>query len=375
MRQYSQSFWRKFYPLLTAAVLFGVVEMVRQIAMKVPHLVEDWYSQGLSSAPSALLGVMSTAFAFSLAEPLLYAHGLFALLWLAASLWRLLSRQWSELFLGLSRAIAYLLILYSVFMLLWGFHYLRPTLAERIALPVQPRAVSELATLAEALIHEANEQRADLNDDAFKSEASTSKAFDQLSSEMSDTFKTFAAAPVGQQMGLLQGSYSQPKGVIYSEGMSYIGITGIYMPFTGEANVNTHAPWSLLPATMLHELAHQRGVAPEDEANFVAYLASQASADKRVQYSGSLLALIHTVNALQKTAPEEARTLKEQYSDAVLADLQAINAYWKRYEGEASKTQERLNDAYLKHNQQASGVESYGEMVDLLLAYSAQGNK
>jgi len=55
--------------------------------------------------------------------------------------------------------------------------------------------------------------------------------------------------------------------------MSYLGIGGVYFPFTGEANVNISMPHTSIPFTACHEMAHQIGFAREDEANFIAYIA------------------------------------------------------------------------------------------------------
>lgn len=43
--------------------------------------------------------------------------------------------------------------------------------------------------------------------------------------------------------------------------MSRINYTGFFFPYTAEANVNVDSPLCMLPSTIAHELAHQRGVA------------------------------------------------------------------------------------------------------------------
>ena len=54
-------------------------------------------------------------------------------------------------------------------------------------------------------------------------------------------------------------------------------------------------------------------------------------------------------------------------------DLRGYNEYWDRYDGQVEAAVDQLNDGYLKHNQQESGVKSYGMMVDLLLAWRQAG--
>ena len=55
--------------------------------------------------------------------------------------------------------------------------------------------------------------------------------------------------------------------------MSRTEITGIFIPFTMEANVNVDIPDYSLGSTMCHELAHLHGFIREDEANYISYLA------------------------------------------------------------------------------------------------------
>ena len=70
------------------------------------------------------------------------------------------------------------------------------------------------------------------------------------------------------------------KPVLLSRLLSYIRYTGFFFPYTAEANLNADSPACLLPSTIAHELAHLRGVAREDEANFCAVVACLESGDE-----------------------------------------------------------------------------------------------
>ena len=102
------------------------------------------------------------------------------------------------------------------------------------------------------------------------------------------------AAKIYPELG---GRFGKAKPIFLSSKMSYTGISGIYFPFTGEANVNVDIPHSLLPATTCHEMAHQRGFAREDEANYIAWITCSSNDNPEFKYSGTLLALIHSMNA------------------------------------------------------------------------------
>jgi hypothetical protein len=139
--------------------------------------------------------------------------------------------------------------------------------------------------------------------------------------------------------------------------------------------VNNKGPDLLFPATVLHEMAHQRGVAYEDEANYMAYVTSQYAEEEEIRYSGTMLALISSMNALYRVDKEAYRTLYDTYSEGVKRDLSAYSAFYKPYEGKVQEQATKVNDNYLKSNGQVSGVRSYGEMVNLLLEqFMQKGN-
>jgi hypothetical protein len=172
---------------------------------------------------------------------------------------------------------------------------------------------------------------------------------------------------------LLAGTSARPKPVVLSELLSRVGITGIYFPFTGEPNVNTTLPDVELPFSTAHEVAHQRGFAREDEANYVGYLACRLHPDADFRYSGLLAASHYTLAALHAVDPSAASRAHAARSPAVLRDEMAIRAWVDHYRGRASEVGHRVNDAYLKAQGQAEGVRSYGRMVDLLLAERRRG--
>lgn len=61
------------------------------------------------------------------------------------------------------------------------------------------------------------------------------------------------------------------KAARYPEWMRAIGVSGLFMPLTGEAVVDAAAPAPLIPFTAVHELIHLTGVADEGEANLEAW--------------------------------------------------------------------------------------------------------
>ncbi|NCC69807.1 MAG: DUF3810 family protein, partial [Clostridia bacterium] len=161
-----------------------------------------------------------------------------------------------------------------------------------------------------------------------------------------------------------------------STGLSWHGIAGIYIGLTAEPNINADQPPLLLYQAAAHEMSHQTGIASEDEAEFTAYLACLYSSDRNVLYSGLMNALILSGNALYQADSTRYLTAAENYEDALWRDLADYDAYWSAFDGEIRESADKRNDAYLKHNAQESGILSYGETVDLMLAFDATfGNK
>src|SRR2546421_2599 len=116
--------------------------------------------------------------------------------------------------------------------------------------------------------------------------------------------------------------------------MSHLGLSGFYMPFTGEPNFNAAQPDFDLPYVVAHEKAHQRGFAREDEANFIAFVVCVNSTNPYVRYSGYLNAL-NVVGAFVSLDPQLNKSLFERVGEGPRNDLRARAAFWARYEGPA----------------------------------------
>lgn len=174
---------------------------------------------------------------------------------------------------------------------------------------------------------------------------------------------------VQQILPCLEGANLRAKPVYFSRVMSYTQFTGFFFPFTAEANINVDSPACLVPSTIAHEIAHQRGVAAEDEANFAAVLSSLSSGDVVYSYSASLLAYIHLGNALYKADREAWSKVYHSLSDEVRADLTNNNTYWDQFETPAAKVSDTVYNEFLQSYGQEQGIKTYGACVDLLVAY------
>jgi hypothetical protein len=253
-------------------------------------------------------------------------------------------------------------LLYLVFLLAWGLNYSRQPFASSAGLDVRPAPVDELEALARVLVAEANAARRPVLEDPL--------GVMRLAVGWAPTLKLAEAgfAAAAERQPLLRGRCSRPKSLFLSPLAARLGITGIYSPFTGEANVNTTVPDPELPFAASHEIAHARGFAREEEANYIGYLACRLHPDADFRYSGLLAASVYAQNALYRARRSTWEEVEKERSAGVQRDLRALVAWSERYRGPATEAAERVNDAYLRAQGQAAGASSYGQVVDLLLA-------
>ena len=345
-------------------LLFPITLLIRELMYFNPTLTEKLYSRLLYPTIGKLLSNISGLLPISFAELLIYALIVAIAYILIRFIYRFIKSDY-KLQTALNtilNALCALSIAYCLFLLLWGFNYYREPLAYSIGYTTSKSTIADLKGLCTALIDKTNQLRTEVRENeagvmyltgGFNSAANRADIGYQ---KLSNTYPIF------------KGTYGRPKGIIFSRQLSYTGIAGIYFPFTGEANVNKLVPDFMLPSTISHEMAHQRGFAREDEANFIAYLVSKAHVDVDFQYSGYLLATIYSMNAMHEYDIESYKELAAKYSEGVKRDLKYHSDFWKQFEGPVEKLQEKVNDTYLKSNKQADGIYSYGRMVDLLLA-------
>lgn len=253
-------------------------------------------------------------------------------------------------------------LIYITFNILWGYNYYRKPLIKLVNYEVRDNKIEDLVALCNEVINNINFIRPGLKENR-EGVFTSNVTFYEMSDLAKDGFKNISIKGVN-----LNGNYSNAKPVILSKLMSYTGITGMYSPYTGEANINNDIPINLIPATICHEMAHQRGIAREEEANYIAYLACINNQNKEFQYSGYYLALTYLMNNLYNINKELYKELRENYCDGLKRDIKYNNEYWKSREGLVDKIWNKINDSFLKSNNQSAGVESYGQVTKLLLA-------
>ena len=263
---------------------------------------------------------------------------------------------------GLLGAACGILTVYLGFCLMWGVDYCTDSFQDRSGITAQPVAAEDLRSVTAYFAGR-------LAETAGQVERDENGCFAVSREEiLADSPRVYDALEA--QFPFLAFDDTGVKPVHFSRVMSLLDFTGIYCPFTGEANVNMDSPACMLPSTAAHEMAHQRSISSEQECNFLAVLASTASGLPAYAYSGWLLGYIHLGNALYRADPDAWREIREALPREVLADLADNNAYWAQFrESVVQQVSNTVYDGFLKSYGEEQGLQSYGTVVDLLVVY------
>ena len=326
--------------------------------------MERLYARGVYPPVARMASTVTGLLPFSLAEVLLLAGVLAALLGAARMLLRARKRPRARgLLRGVARLAAACGLAVLAFDLLWGYNYDRAPVSAMLGYDLTPAPAGDLTGLTRDLLARSAALRESLPED----EAGALRLGDGRRGAVARATRGYEALAVEGRLPL-PALTAPPKLVLLSPWMSYLGIAGIFIPFTGEANVNGTVPEWEIPFTAAHELAHQRGFAREEEANYVGYLACLAHPDRDFQYSGTFRASLYALSALARADRKSYGDLRGSLAAPLRRDLAALIAWQRRYESRLGDVQDKVNDVYLKTQGQADGVRSYGRMVDLLLA-------
>ena len=258
--------------------------------------------------------------------------------------------------------VSLILFIYSGHLLMLGVAYNTTSVGTHLGLQSVEVTEDRLADAMILLRDEAN---------ALAPEIDPELGYTSIGSDLSEisSLITDSYSALSDKYSFIPDFKSNVKGVGFSVGLSYLGLTGIYTYYTGEANVNTCYPDYKLVFTAAHELSHQRGILRENEANFMAYLVLASSSDPYLRYSAALNMYQYVASALYRTNPDRYYEITDGLADTPRADIIRSNSITLQY-GDTfiADVSDFVNDLFLKSNG-TEGVVSYGMVVRLALAY------
>ena len=355
---------RRLAPVRLGITLLCLLAVALIYALRVDEGAMLWVYEHVTHPYHLFMSKLCSHFAFSAAE-LVYAAAILGLaaylLWCVYRLIRFPAKRWqlSRLVLTLAMAGA---IFWAGLNVMWTPCYYAPGFAEQSGVDDGPLELEELETVTRWFAALASEYADEVPRD--ENGACTTDR-DSVLDRAAGVFEGAA-----ELYPFLDGEALRPKPIHFSRIMSYLDFTGFFFPMTGEANLNMDSPVFLLPSTSQHEIAHQRGVAMEQECNFVAVLSCLESEYADFRYAGAALAYIYLGNALAGADYEAYTEIYYSLSDTVRADFKAQSAYWDEFrDSAAQKASNTVYDSFLKSNGQELGMQSYGACVNLLVHY------
>ena len=322
----------------------------------------DIFNRYVSPLVRGFLATLTGWIPFSLAEFLLLMVPFIVIAIVVFGLKRY-SSSWRDVLIFSLTILSVAAYVFSTFTLGFVPAYRGSRLDKKLGLDKQPVSADELRDTTYAVLEELTAIESEIG---FKSDGFSVMpySYEELNDKLMDAYDVAC-----EKYDFIPKLHSRVKRIMLSEPMTYTHISGVYTFFTGEANINTNFPDYTLPYTAAHELAHQRGIAREDEANFVAFLVCKESDDVYIRYSAYLNMYEYLRNALY--AANTDYYTETYYSVPVNCrkEMTAYSKFFDKYrENVIEEVSETVNDTFLTING-TEGTRSYGMVVDLAVAY------
>lgn len=342
-----------------------------------PEWVEGVWLPHVGRPIGAWIGWLTGWVPWSIAEILVAVVSLFLIFRILSSLSDVAAgrRRWSNaLVSGMLHTASAGMLFWVWFQVAWGTAYARAPLSERMGLEVVDRVAADAAaarglrTRYAGVIDRVNATYREIHGAAEADTVTTWREGVDLDARLE---RAYAALGAWLDEGSELAAPRPPaKWLLVPETFSWLGLGGIYVPYTAEAVVNGGPPgWSVV-MTMAHEKAHQRFIAQEDEATFIGVLAGLSSADALLRYGAWMTVRAQLARTLAQIDPDGAAAEAQRLLPGVRRDLDAQRAYWARFEGPTEQWARAVNDTYLRSQGVADGVVAYsraGRLIDAWL--------
>ncbi len=238
--------------------------------------------------------------------------------------------------------------------------------------PDREYTLEELETLRNYIVEQANELALSMERDEYGYIIYNGHIETEVTDAMINLSKDFPR---------LGGYYPHMKPINASVFMTQTYTSGVYFPFSMEANYNDMMYIVNYPGVFAHEYCHLKGYIFEDEANFLAYLACIGSNDPFIRYCGYSHVIGYVDDAYYESAGED------RYNTQVAVDPLVWDDYifltpdnWEVVEEESpldTSTVDEISDTVTDNSLKFFGVEdgiaSYDRVTELLLEYYIGG--
>lgn len=343
--------------LLYIGILFLQIILIKWFTAH-PQWVETYYSNGIypyiSKAQRYVLGWTRISFG-DIGYLVLIALAIIAVV-------KLFKKRFKNGLKFLTDIALIANIVYFSFHILWGLNYYRLPLHQALKIE-NDYTTEELISLTQRLIKKSNELHTAL-------QPNDTLAVD-FTYSLKETFNKSTAGYVAVEDDFPKLDYP-PKSIknsLLRLPLTYMGFAGYLNPFTNESQINGLMPKHRWPLVTCHEQGHQLGFAKENEANFIAVMATTSNPDPYFKYSGYIFALRYSLGEVYMRNPGAADLLKQKVRPGILKNYARSYAFWQKYQNPLEPFFEIFYTHYLKVNNQPDGMQSYNYVVALLVNY------
>lgn len=236
-------------------------------------------------------------------------------------------------------------IVYFLFLLLWGGNYARKPLSANWDLSTLTWDTAALIHLNEELVQQMNELQGGVI--RYTSLKNTNKLANALFHQR-----------YGDKLAVMK---VKPTSLGYM--LNYLGIQGYYNPLSGEAQFNRFIPPFMHPFVVSHEMAHQAGIAAEDDANLLAYVLGSESDIPAFRYSACFNVFLYAYSDLKARDSVIAHQIYDKLNIQSKNDMDTLREMNKKYRSRFRRFTSSLYDEYLRIHGQRDGINTYNDVT------------
>ena len=351
---------------LITYIFFGFA-FVAKLISGMSAAFADFFNRHISSITRAIFSYTTSVVPFSIAETVVICAIPIAVLVTALLIKKIMSAKapWRVFF----NLLGFILLLASFFIINFGIAYNCTPIEEKINLD-RNITTDDLTDACFIAMDEVDALEKYIVRD-ISGASIMPYSFDTMVKKLNESYEKLYA-----EYNFISPLNVRAKQIALSKPMTYTHISGVYTYFTGEANINmNYLPYIVVFSTA-HEMAHQRGIAPEDEANFIAFLVCVNSDDEYIRYCGYAEMLQYFTSSLYGASIDKYISVVSCLPTGLLYEYSAFSEMFAPYSGStASKVSGAVNDTYLKMQGEAEGTASYDLVTSLATAYLVKKEK
>lgn len=344
-------------------LVYGFAILILQVLLNLlknyPNSIEKFYSTNFYLAIHTVLTALHKWTSISIGD-LFYLVLIFAISFKIIQIFRKKENTLKKLTIYILQTVFQFILYFQIF---WGLNNLRLSVSDKLDMTTNYE-LSDLYELTEVLIKKTNSLQTEIT------KKDSTKVEFQKDLEAFNTAARNGYKMLEEEFDIAIIKHSNVKKSIFSSLLTGAGFSGYLNPFTHEAQINFQVPVVGMPVTVAHEIAHQKGIASESEANFFGFLAMNNQENINYQYAANLYALKYCLKEVRLNNEEKFIAFYDQLNYGVQENISDSEKFWQENKNFSSNIFKNVYGNFLKLNNQKDGIRSYNRFVDLLINYN-----